>query len=522
MKNNNIFKYIFIIFIILLIIGTIYILYTQNISGQEIKEDENSVSQNSIKILDTLTMGISNYDTMNPILTNNKEIINIDKIIFEPLFNITSDYKLEQCLATSCEKKDDLTYEIKLDTSIKWQDGSSLIAKDVVFTIDRLKERNTAYSANVKDIQTVETPDADTVRIILSKPVLYFEYNLTFPILPSMYYINEDFASTNKIPIGTGMYKIASIDDATILLTRNDKWRHIKDKTPKAESITIKKYGTMGEIYNSFKLGNIDIINTLSTNFSEHIGTMGYNKKEYKGREYDFISINMEDIILSDKAVRQALNMAIDKSILVSNVFSNSYYVSNSPLDYGTYLYSSEGELQADKEKAKTTLEQAGWIFKNNRWQKTIDGHVRRLTLSLVVSKDVELRVNVANEIKRQLGEIGITLNIVEVTTERYYQYLEEKDYQMILTGITNSINPDLSYFYGDGNISNYNNPDVKSKLNSLDNYKEIQKIVNDDVPYIGLYRNKGTLLLNANVGGNFIPNSFNLYYNFNEWFRQQ
>ena len=67
--------------------------------------------------------------------------------------------------------------------------------------------------------------------------------------------------------------------------------------------------------------------------------------------------------------------------------------------------------------------------------------------MSLVVSKDVELRVNVANEIKRQLGEIGITLNIVEVTTERYYQYLEEKDYQMILTGITNSINPDLSYF---------------------------------------------------------------------------
>ena len=90
MKNNNIYKYIFIIFIILLIIGTIYILYTQNISGQEIKEDENSVSQNSIKILDTLTMGISNYDTMNPILTNIKEIINIDKIIFEPLFNITS------------------------------------------------------------------------------------------------------------------------------------------------------------------------------------------------------------------------------------------------------------------------------------------------------------------------------------------------------------------------------------------------------------------------------------------------
>ena len=522
MKNNNIFKYIFIIFIVFLIIGTIYILYTQNISNNNIEEKNNNISQSSIKILDSLTMGISNYDTINPILTNNKEIINISKIIFEPLFNITSDYKLEQCLATSCEKIDDLTYEIKIDTSIKWQDGSSFIAKDVAFTIDRLKERNTVYSANVKDIQTVETPTTDTVRILLSKPVSYFEYNLTFPILPSMYYVNEDFENTNKIPIGTGMYKIASIDNDTILLIRNDKWRFIKEKTPKAQSITIKKYGTMGEIYNSFKLGNIDIVNTLSTNYTQHIGTMGYNKKEYKGREYDFISLNIEDIILNDKAVRQALNLAIDKSVLVSNVFSNTYYVSNSPLDYGTYLYSNEGELSSDKEKAKNVLEQAGWIYKNDKWQKTIDGHVRRLSLSMVVSKDIESRVKVANEIKRQLGEIGIALNIVEVNTERYYQYLTEKNYQMILTGITNSINPDLTYFYGDDNIANYNNQELKSKLNSLDNYKEIQKIVNEDVPYIGLYRNKGTLLLNANVGGNFIPNSYNLYYNFNEWFRQQ
>ena len=92
----------------------------------------------------------------------------------------------------------------------------------------------------------------------------------------------------------------------------------------------------------------------------------------------------------------------------------------------------------------------------------------------------------------------------------------------MILTGVTNSVNPDLTYFYGDGNIANYNNSDLKSKLSSLENYTEIQKIVNEDVPYIGLYRNKNTLLLNENVGGTFTPNSYNSYYNCNEWFRQE
>ncbi len=521
MKNNNVFKYIFIVFIIALIIGTVYVLYNQNVQSEDL-EEENTAKESTIEMLDSLTMGLCNYDTMNPLLTNNKEIVNISKLIFEPLLNITSDYKIENCLATSCTKTDDTTYEIKLDSSIKWQDGSSLIARDVSFTIDRLKERNTVYSANVANIASVETPDTETVILHLSKAVPFFEYNLTFPILSSVYYTNENFETTNKIPIGTGMYKIASIDDNTILLTRNDRWRYVKEKTPKAQSITIKRYGTMGEIYNSFKLGNIDIINTSVANYSEYVGTMGYNKKEYKGRNYDYLSLNCSDTILQDKAVRQAINYAIDKNTLVSTVFSNNYYVANSPLDYGSYLYSGAGEIGYNQEQARTMLEQAGWTYQSGKWQKSISGHVRRLTLSLVVSEENSNRVNAANEIKRQLEAIGITVNVTKVSNDKYYEYLNNKNYQMILTGVTNSVNPDLTYFYGDGNLANYNNNDVKSKLNSLDNFADIQKTVNDEVPYIGLYRNKNTLILNANVGGNFSPNSYNVYYNFNEWFRQK
>ena len=199
----------------------------------------------------------------------------------------------------------------------------------------------------------------------------------------------------------------------------------LKKKTPKAQSISIKRFGTMGEIYNSFKLGNIDIINTSLLNYTDYVGTRGYNKKEYKGRNYDYLSLNCNDIILQDKAVRQAINYAIDKNTLISTVFSNNYYVANSPLDYGSYLYNSVGEISFDQEKAKTTLEQAGWSFTNNKWQKNINGHVRRLTLSLIVSEENNDRVNVANEIKRQLGNIGITVNITKVSNDKYYEYFK-------------------------------------------------------------------------------------------------
>ena len=88
MKNNNVFKYIFIIFIIILIIGAAYILYNQKQKTEQQETDKQS-QVGEVQILDKLTMGICNYDTMNPLLTNNKEIINIDKLIFEPLITIT-------------------------------------------------------------------------------------------------------------------------------------------------------------------------------------------------------------------------------------------------------------------------------------------------------------------------------------------------------------------------------------------------------------------------------------------------
>ena len=93
--SRNVFKYIFILVVVLLIAGAIYFVY-YNANSRKDSDDEEEViddSKNSeISVVDNLKMGVSNYDTMNPLLTQNKEIINIDKLIFEPLVNIISDY----------------------------------------------------------------------------------------------------------------------------------------------------------------------------------------------------------------------------------------------------------------------------------------------------------------------------------------------------------------------------------------------------------------------------------------------
>ena len=196
----NFFKYVFILFVVGIIIFAIYMIYFKEDKPQnEVVETQEA----EVVKINNLRLGISNFDTINPLFTNNKEVINIDKLIFEPLISLDENYEMKLCLASECSKTSPTTYVVKIDNNKKWQDGSALIAKDIQFTIDRLKEGRSIYSYNVEKITGVEIIDASTVKIHLSEEIPFFEYNLTFPILPNNYYIGESFKDSSKTPIGT-------------------------------------------------------------------------------------------------------------------------------------------------------------------------------------------------------------------------------------------------------------------------------------------------------------------------------
>ncbi len=526
--KSNFFKYIFIIFAVVLVIYSIYILYFKNKDNpKEIVEND---TEEIVEIKD-IRLGISNYDTMNPLISNNKEILNIDKLIFEPLINVTQDYKVQMCLATECSKISDTSYVIKVDNNKKWQDGSTLVAKDVQFTIDRLKEGKSIYSYNVEKVNGVEILDSSTVRINLIEPVPFFEYNLTFPILPNNYYIGEDFYTTAKTPIGTGMYKIAKIDSNNITLEKSDKWWNKQKQDTKIETINIKIFSEIGEIYNSFKLGNIDIFTTANYNLEEYIGTIGYAKHEYKGRNFEYLSFNCQDNILKNPEVRKAIGYAIDKTNILGTVYNNNGYISDFPIDYGNYLYENKSTSSGyNQEQAKKVLTDNGWEYKNNKWQKLQNRSTSRINLNLTVNREDANRLAVAENIKTQLSQIGIGVTINKVSASSYNSILQNKNYQMILTGVYNSYSPNVETFLGANNLQNYNNDEINTILQDVKNIKEenllkekynrIVEIYNNELPFLSLYRNKGTVVRSQNLAGEITPNNYFSYYNFYTWSR--
>lgn len=517
------FKYIFIIFAIAIMIFAII-----KIKGDEQKMENTTTEtkQEETTEVTELKLGIASFDSINPILSKNKNVQDISKLIFEPLMTLTSDYKLETCLAKEWAKQNETTYIIKLKDDRKWSDGNKFTAEDVRYTIDRLKDSDTIYASNVKDVTTVEVVDDTTIRIILSQEVPFFEYNLTFPILSSKYYSDKEF-NADIVPIGTGMYKVSEVQDTALILSKNEYYP--ESNNLKLDKITVTTYSSVGELYNSFKTGSIDLISTQNSNLKEYIGTIGYLSKEMKGREHDFIAFNTQSQILSQVNVRKAICYSIDKNNIVSSVFGDNYYTSSFPLDYGTWIYNEqEASSGYNLEQAKQILTDNGWTYKYKNWQKTENYKTQRISLNFVVKASDENRVKVADNIKQQLENQGFRINLIKANDAQYQSYLTNKNYDMILCSINLSVSPDLSTFFGSNNLANYSNEEVTSIMNEVknsndeeklkQNYKRLGEIYKTEMPYLSLYNNKYIVAYSQTLAGTLEPNWFYQFYNIKDW----
>lgn len=519
----NYFKYIFIIFAVAIMIFAVV----------KIKSDENKnkakvieTNQEQIQEIKELRLGIATFDSINPILSKNKNVQDISKIIFEPLLTLTSDYKIENCLAKEWAKQNEVTYIIKLNDNKKWSDGEKFTSADVQFTINKLKEGNSIYSKNVEHVRDVEIVDETTVRIILDKEVHFFEYNLTFPILSNKYYIDKGFIP-DIVPIGTGMYKVSEVKETALILTKNEYYPE-KDNL-KLEKIIVTMYGSVGELYNAFKTGSVDLINTQNSNLKEYIGTIGYISKETKGREHDFLAFNMQNPILAQQNVRKAIGYSIDKSNIVSSVYADNYYTSSFPLDYGSWIYQEQDTSSGyNLEHAKQILVDDGWQYKYKYWQKTVNYKTQRISLNFVVKSSDTLRVNVAENIKSQLENQGIRINLIKASDTQYQNYLENKNYDIILCSMNLSISPDLTTFFGENNLANYSSEEVTNIMNEIknitdinklkENYKRLGEIYKTNIPYLSLYNNKYTIAYSTDLSGTAEFNWFYQFYNIKDW----
>lgn len=528
--KNNIFGYLFIIFIIAIMSFAVYKVKKEDNNNKTNMEQTTTISTEEKG--KEIVLAVSGFDTINPIITKNKNVQDITRLIYEPLVNITENFKIENYLATDIAKTDNTTYLVKLRQGVRWSNGAKFNSSDVKYTIDKLKlSSNSVYSSNVQHVKEVDIVDDYTVRIILSQEVEFFEYYLSFPILCSSYYGGDDFWNTpkNSAPVTTGKFKIKEVTNSTIVLAKNTNWWN-KDKDINIEKITINLYSTPAELYNAFKLGGIDLITTNNDRYQEYVGTIGYNTTDVEGREFVFLAMNTSSRLLWDVNVRKAIRDYINKDEVVSNSYGVVFYQkANFPLNTSNYLLDLGEENFYNLEEANGLLSSNEWALRNNEWRKSIDYKVTKLELNLVVRASDGARVRVAENIRNQLINQGVIINIIYAQDGEYFNYLQNKNYDMILCSMNLSIAPDLTTLFMDNNLANYNNDEIKNMIRYLDNitneeelknnYKRIYDAFNNDVPYIGIGRNKVKILTSTRLVGEIKANWYSVFHNMGEWY---
>ncbi len=297
------------------------------------------------------------------------------------------------------------------------------------------------------------------------------------------------------------------------------------------KEINVNLYGSIGEAYQAFKNGELDILSAKIKNIEEHIGTLGYSRLDYRSRDFDFITINTESRILSDPQVRKALSLLIDKNNIVASCMGNGYVSSNISLDMGNWLLDKDLNVEPNPDEAISILENAGWQKNGYGWYKKIDNRTERLAFSMIVSNANEGRARVAENIKTQLANYGIDMYIQYYTPNNYTNAIGSGEYDTAILGIKTGFSPNLETFLGEGNLANYHNDEISNILGEInegvddkkmqEDYNRIFDIYLEEAPYIGLYRTLDTIIYNQNLVGSVRANAFNIYNNIELWYRQ-
>lgn len=517
------------IIFILIVIGFGLGLYLGVRSTLHVEEDEPvepALLEESFQ--NELNLPLIEVDTFNPILTSNKQVSDTLKLVYEPLIDIDSSNKLSPALATDWMEKDELTWIVTLRDNVSWHSEKEFSANDVIFTINSLKRNDKApYYNNVRNIVNVERLEDNAVSITLQEKDNLLPYKLVFPIVPE-YYFKDSLENEEKAnrPVGTGAYKYleTSDDGARMTLKRNNSWWN--NKAGQLNTIYLYEYKTYGEAIKAFKSSEIDVINTSMTFWNKKFGTIGINNYQYENSHFETLIPNCQRTALSEPSVRRAILHAINRENIIADVYNGMASKQDIMIHNYSWVYDKELTADYNADKAKQLLGNALWKQEDNVWKKTINGRVVTLKFSLMVNKEDDEKIKVAEKIKEDLENIGIKITLGKVDAQTYQSNISLGKFDLAIGTIETNNEFDIIDLLGNNDYANYSGTALSENLNQLylsniyleTAFNDLQKNYKMEVPYIGLYYKTNMLLTNKSVKGSITPTWWNPYYNIYNW----
>jgi peptide/nickel transport system substrate-binding protein len=407
--------------------------------------------------------------------------------------------KMKPELAESWEFSEDLTsITYYLRTDVKWWDGQPVTAEDVLYTYERMKDPKTNYpnAASLRFIKEVKVVGIYAVRFTFDR--IYADLLTDSDIMPIPKHIYEKLGGENfgLKPVGNGPYKVKEfVSGSYLILSSNENYYRGR---PPLDEIDIRFYADINAMKSDFAQGNLDLVLNLNPMIA---GELTSNKNitidSKPGNTFTYVGWNLNNEFLADKDLRKALTMAINRSKILTDIYSGMGKLSLGPLPPSSWGFNDNiAPIEYNLAKAKETLKQKGYQERNGFFGK---GN-KPLTFTIITNSENPERVEILNQVASDLKTLGIKVIARAMRVDSFIAAVVTKKFDGFIMGwsIGDKIDPSV-YWHSEAakgrfNFSSYKNKMVDSLIDigitMLDRKKakeiwgEFQKLVYDEQPY--------------------------------------
>ncbi|WP_214410800.1 ABC transporter substrate-binding protein [Sphaerisporangium fuscum] len=398
----------------------------------------------SARILNVHTGGSGqftpNYNPFTP-----APLPGVQGMIYEPLmfFNQARSGDVQPQLATAYRFADGgRTLTFTLREGVKWSDGEPFTADDVAYSFTLAKDNpklNSGINSGGNVLASVTAADPTHVTLKFTRPAYTRLWNIAGQswIVPRHVWekIKDPAGDTNDHPVGTGPFVLGTFAPQSYVFKRNPLyWEPGK---PKIAGLRFWSFNGGDAATTALAAGQLDWTGLFMPDPDKQYVAKDPAHNKYKNESFLYVTNlvpNLTKAPLDDLAVRQAINVALDRKKIIELAFAGLGTMP-SPLelvlpqyqDYVSPKYAG-AQVEYDPGKARGILEQAGYR-RGSDGVYAKDG--KRLSITCTVVSGWTDYISAMQVIKQELKDVGIEFAAKEVSFNAFTAAQTSGDFQM-------------------------------------------------------------------------------------------
>ncbi len=401
---------------------------------------------------------------LNPILDfSNQPDRDIDRLIYHGLLHFDSrGIPVPDLAATWSISADASLYTFTLREDAVWHDGEPVTSDDIIYTYSKLQDDNYPGPNDIHELWNqvnIIRLDDRRVQFQLPEPFSPFLDYLSVGLLPDHLLrgvsagdlIDHPF---NLDPIGTGPFLLDQfiLEDSQITGVSLVAFDELYGQQPFLERIELILFENEQDALKAYNNGEVKGIGYLGESIlNEALSLPSMNVHSARLPHLGLIFLNLqnpEKDFLSEKTIRRALAIAINRQWIIDQVFLGQAVQPIGPIMPGTWAF-AEGikALPFDPDEAAQILESEGWELPAGaspgtpEYQRVKDEEI--LSLELVHLED-NTNTQIAELVKRYWEAIAIQVELVPVSSDSLLnEFLQPRAFQAVLTELDLGSYPD-------------------------------------------------------------------------------